>query len=81
MCSPTSPRYTAKRGQPDGDAARTINGSDDLAEYLLEKYGVAVVPGSGFGADANIRLSYATSMPNIQSGVARIAEAVQALIE
>ena len=42
-------------------------------------YGVAVVPGSGFGADSNIRLSYATSMENIHKGVARIAEAVQAL--
>ena len=68
-----------KSWQPDGDAARAINGSDDLAEYLLEKYGVAVVPGSGFGADANIRLSYAISLPNIQRGVARIAEAFQAL--
>ncbi|MDQ2798599.1 MAG: aspartate transaminase, partial [Armatimonadota bacterium] len=38
-----------------------------------------VVPGSGFGADANIRLSYATSMPNIEKGLARIAAAVRAL--
>ena len=64
---------------PDGDSPRTIGGSDDFAAYLLEKYEVAVIPGSGFGADANIRLSYATSMANIQKGVARIAEAVQAL--
>jgi aspartate aminotransferase len=64
---------------PEGDATRTLGGSDDLAAYLLENYGVAVVPGSGFGADSNIRLSYATSMENIHKGVARIAEAVQAL--
>jgi len=57
---------------------KLFNTSDGMAEYLLEKYGVAVVPGSGFGADANIRLSYATSMDNIQKGVARIAEAVKA---
>ena len=56
-----------------------VGGSDDFAAYLLERYEVAVIPGSGFGADANIRLSYATSMANIQKGVARIAEAVQAL--
>ena len=68
-----------KNWTPDGDSPRTIGGSDDLAEYLLTTVGVAVVPGSGFGADANIRLSYATSMANIQKGVARIAEAVQAL--
>lgn len=64
---------------PAGDAPRTIGGSDDFAAYLLEAYGVAVIPGSGFGADANIRLSYATSLDNIKRGVARIAEAVRAL--
>ena len=68
-----------KSWTPEGDAPRTIGGSDDFAAYLLEKYEVAVIPGSGFGNDANIRLSYATSMKNIQKGVARIAEAVQAL--
>ena len=68
-----------KSWTPHGDAPRTLGGSDDLAAYLLESYEVAVIPGSGFGADSNIRLSYATSMENIQRGVARIAEAVQAL--
>ncbi len=68
-----------KNWTPEGDSPRTIGGSDDFAAYLLEKYEVAVIPGSGFGADANIRLSYATSMANIQKGIARIAEAVQAL--
>jgi aspartate aminotransferase len=64
---------------PEGADPRTVNGSDDLAEYLLTEAGVAVVPGSGFGADTNIRLSYATSMANIQKGVARIADALKAL--
>ena len=68
-----------KNWTPDGDTPRTIGGSDDFAAYLLEKYEIAVIPGSGFGADANIRLSYATSMANIQKGIARITEAVQAL--
>jgi len=64
---------------PNGDAPRTIGTSDDFAAYLLEKYEVAVIPGSGFGSDGNIRLSYATSLENIKRGVARIAEAAQAL--
>ena len=68
-----------KTWTPEGDAPRTIGGSDDFAAYLLEKYEVAVIPGSGFGTDGNIRLSYATSMDNINRGIARIAEAVQAL--
>ena len=68
-----------KSWTPEGDTPRTIGGSDDFAAYLLEKYEVAVIPGSGFGTDGNIRLSYATSMDNINRGIARIAEAVQAL--
>lgn len=62
-----------------GGAKKAIRGSDDLAEYLLESVAVAVIPGSGFGADDHIRLSYATSMANIEKGVARIAEALKKL--
>jgi len=42
-----------------------------MCEYLLEKYKVAIVPGSAFGADKYVRLSYATSMENIKEGVKR----------
>jgi aspartate aminotransferase len=55
---------------------KTIVGSDSLAEYLLDAANVAVVPGSGFGADDFIRLSYATSHENIVKGITRIAEAI-----
>ncbi len=68
-----------KSWTPPGDAPRVITGSDAFAEYLLTGAGVAVVPGSGFGADSNIRLSYATSMENIKKGVARIADATRSL--
>jgi len=76
---PNVSAFYGKSWMPEGDSPRTIGGSDDLAAYLLEAYEVAVIPGSGFGADDNIRLSYATSMQNIQRGVARISEALQAL--
>ncbi|MHB0913772.1 MAG: pyridoxal phosphate-dependent aminotransferase [Armatimonadota bacterium] len=56
-----------------------IASSDDFAEYLLAEARVAVVPGTGFGAPNNVRLSYATSMENIKKGVARITEAVEKL--
>ncbi|MDI6828236.1 MAG: aminotransferase class I/II-fold pyridoxal phosphate-dependent enzyme, partial [Armatimonadota bacterium] len=57
-----------------------ITGSDSFAEYLLMgEAKVAVIPGSGFGADQNIRLSYATSMKNIKDGIERIADAVSKL--
>lgn len=57
----------------------TIKDSAGLAEYLLEAANVAVVPGSAFGDDNYIRLSYATSMKNIEEGTRRIKEAVARL--
>ena len=54
---------------------KLLANSDDFAAWLLEEARVAVVPGSGFGADDYIRLSYATSSTNIEKGLARIAEA------
>ncbi len=51
-----------------------INSSLDFANLLLEEAKVAVVPGSAFGADDFIRLSYATSMRNIEEGLRRIEE-------
>ncbi|MCE5285352.1 MAG: pyridoxal phosphate-dependent aminotransferase [Pelosinus sp.] len=53
-------------------AGRKINGSDDFADVLLEKVQVALVPGSGFGIDSHVRLSYATSLENITKGLERI---------
>ncbi len=46
-----------------------------LSEYLLEK-GVAVVPGSAFGADGYFRISFATSMQNLEKALDRIAQAL-----
>lgn len=71
------PNVSALYGKRWGD--RVIGGSDAFAEYLLEVARVAVVPGSGFGADENIRLSYACSLDTIRNGIARIAQAVESL--
>jgi aspartate aminotransferase len=56
-----------------------ITGSESFSTYLLEKANVAVIPGSGFGADHYIRLSYATSTANIVKGLERIDAAVRRL--
>ena len=45
---------------------------DAFAKALLEEANVAVIPGSGFGADATIRLSYATSLELLEEAVRRI---------
>lgn len=49
-----------------------IKDSVFLAEILLDEANVALVPGSVFGADEYLRLSYATSMKNISKGLERI---------
>ncbi|QXD24799.1 pyridoxal phosphate-dependent aminotransferase [Opitutia bacterium ISCC 51] len=48
--------------------------SNDFAARLLEEAKVAVVPGSGFGADDYIRLSYATSDEIIEKGLNRLKD-------
>ncbi|AUJ26436.1 pyridoxal phosphate-dependent aminotransferase [Virgibacillus dokdonensis] len=45
---------------------------DDWAKALLEKEKVALIPGSGFGAPNNVRLSYATSMEALEEAAKRI---------
>ena len=51
----------------------------DLSAYLLDEAKVAMVPGAAFGDDRYIRLSYATSMENIQKGLDRIESALSNL--
>ncbi len=45
----------------------------ELAEFLIEKAGVAVVPGTAFGLHHHMRLSIATSMENLEKALDRIA--------
>ncbi len=56
-----------------------IGAQDDIAysEYLLVNAGVAVVPGSAFGCDGYVRLSFATSMENLKQALSRIKNALK----
>jgi aspartate aminotransferase len=47
-----------------------------LADYLLDEFGVAVVPGSAFGAEGYFRISFATSMENLKNALDRIERAL-----
>jgi len=61
--------------------AGRIASPNDLAlcDYLLtQERGVAAVPGSAFGAEGYLRISFATSMENIRKAVDRMAEALAA---
>ncbi|SFM55515.1 aspartate aminotransferase [Ectothiorhodospira mobilis] len=53
-----------------------IDSDVKFAEHLLDQVGVALVPGSAFGADGYVRISFATSMDNLKQAVERIGRAV-----
>ncbi|HET20460.1 MAG TPA: aminotransferase class I/II-fold pyridoxal phosphate-dependent enzyme, partial [Chromatiales bacterium] len=48
----------------------------ELSNKLLYDAGVAVVPGSAFGAAGHVRLSYATSMEQLEEAMRRMAKAL-----
>ncbi|MEK9680397.1 MAG: pyridoxal phosphate-dependent aminotransferase [Pelagibacteraceae bacterium] len=51
-----------------------INSDTDFVTKLLEKTGVAVVQGSAFGLEGFFRISYATSMENLEKAIKRISD-------
>jgi aspartate aminotransferase len=57
-----------------------VSNSSDFSAYLLDVANVAVIPGIDFGYDNHIRLSYATSMSQIEEGMERIRNAVIKLL-
>jgi len=56
-----------------------LRNSYGMAYYLLKEAKAAIVPGDAFGADNYIRLSYATSMANLEKGLDRIIQALKEL--
>ena len=56
-----------------------IHDSASFATWLLDEARVAVVPGSAFGDDGYVRISYATSMERIREGVRRLETAIAKL--
>jgi aspartate aminotransferase len=61
---------------PDGAVLKT---DDDFASYLLLSWDVAVVPGSAFGLAPYFRISYATSVQQLDEALRRISDACLAL--
>jgi aspartate aminotransferase len=56
------------------DAHEDLNTDIDVANLLLDKVGVALVPGSAFGAEGYMRISFATSMENLEKAMERIKQ-------
>lgn len=57
-------------------AGMKVKNSDDMAQYLIKDAKVVTVPGSGFGAPNNIRLSYACSMEELEKAATRMKDAL-----
>ncbi|MEI6157100.1 MAG: aminotransferase class I/II-fold pyridoxal phosphate-dependent enzyme, partial [Atribacterota bacterium] len=58
---------------------QSIDSSMQLAEVLLEKAHIAIVPGSAFGMEGFLRFSYATSEEVIEKGMTRLREFIKEL--
>jgi len=58
------------------DRMSGINNDVELAEFLLTKAGIALVPGSAFGSPGYMRLSFATSMENLEKAINRMKSAL-----
>lgn len=71
------PNVSGLYGKRHGSKA--ITSSTEFTTFLLDVARIAVVPGVEFGSDSHIRISYATSMANIEKGMDRMAEAVATL--
>ena len=61
------------------DSIDGIDNDVDFSSWLLENAEVAVVPGTPFGAPGHVRLSFATSMENLQNAMARISDCLNQL--
>jgi len=72
--------------KPDGafylfpDISKTGLKSLEFSDALLSEHQVAVIPGIAFGADDNIRLSYATDLATIEKGIERLDKFVRSRI-
>ncbi len=71
------PNFSAYYGRSFND--KKIGNSLEMADYLLDKALLAIVPGAAFGADDFIRFSFATSMEVITEGMKRLKDALAKL--
>ena len=56
------------------EANSSISNDVEFTSWVLDKAGVAVVPGSAFGTEGHVRLSFATSMENLQQSMQRMGD-------
>ncbi len=73
QCLPTDGTfYVFPKVQGMIEALHSVSNDLDLAEFLIERAGVALVPGSAFGLGGHVRISIATSQSNLEEALDRI---------
>jgi aspartate aminotransferase len=70
--------YCFPHVQPVIDRLDGVGNDVELAEYLLDRTGVALVPGSAFGTPGYLRLSFATGLDTLKEALDRLATALTA---
>lgn len=71
------PDVSALLGSKSGN--HVLDTPEALCDWLLESHGVAVVPGTAFGANTSIRLSFAASEADLEKGLGRLSLALNSL--
>ena len=72
------PDVSAFLGKRAGN--HVIETTDQLCDWLLEKHGVSIVPGTAFGAPGSVRLSFAASEADLKKALTRISQGLSELI-
>jgi aspartate aminotransferase len=76
-CLPGAGTFYAFADVSKATASLGCREDGEFAELLLNEGGVAVVPGGGFGAPGHIRISFATSMQNLEKAIERIGRVLE----
>jgi aspartate aminotransferase len=77
QCLPTDGTfYVFPKVQGMIEALRSVSNDLELAEFLIEHAGVALVPGSAFGLNGHVRISIATSQSNLEQALDRMERAM-----
>ena len=73
-CAPTSGAFYLFADVRGVIAGKALNDDVEFCERLLETGGVALVPGSAFGAPGYVRISFAASLPTLEMAIERIRQ-------
>lgn len=76
-CPPGTGTFYAFADVRGAMSALGLRDDQAFADYLLDQAGVAVVPGSGFGAPGHMRISFATSRALLEQAIERIGRALR----